>query len=353
MKQSILKINVVLFIMSVMVVAGQAPLINECLPSTGMIVADDTHTHYEWNIGPLSYHYVYGYHSQYRGRYGSFEVTAGSDITFFIVDQDNFEDYEAGLAYSRYCSLEDVLDGSFEFRIPTAGTWYFVFCNKDALITTQTVSFDLYGDYTPPTINMNLDAGATYSGIKEITATITEATFDIGTVRLRIDGNLKDTEYDSAFSYSWDTTQYSNGAHTIRISASDTVENIDYEEITVYVSNAVPGTTNTGAATTGGETGTDGQANQALTLNMPLLLGLGGLVVIIGIAVAVSRRGKEGPVSDEEIIPRPPPPKEPEAVEPTSTREKIITERFLVICPFCGTKNQQGITKCQSCGAKL
>lgn len=130
------------------VLSGDSLMTEEHSPSVEMSLADDLHTHYEWNIGPLSYHYVYGYQSQYRGRYGSFEVTAGSDITFFIVDQDSFDDYEAGLVYSRYSTLEDVLDGSFEFRIPVAGTWYFVFCNKDALITTQTVSFDFYGDNT-------------------------------------------------------------------------------------------------------------------------------------------------------------------------------------------------------------
>jgi len=34
-------------------------------------------------------------------------------------------------------------------------------------------------------------------------------------------------------------------------------------------------------------------------------------------------------------------------------RERIITERVLVVCPYCGAKNEQGITKCQSCGADI
>jgi len=34
-------------------------------------------------------------------------------------------------------------------------------------------------------------------------------------------------------------------------------------------------------------------------------------------------------------------------------RERIITEKVLVICPFCGAKNEQGITKCGSCGAEI
>lgn len=34
-------------------------------------------------------------------------------------------------------------------------------------------------------------------------------------------------------------------------------------------------------------------------------------------------------------------------------RERIVTERVLIICPFCGTKNEQGIGKCQNCGVDL
>lgn len=46
---------------------------------------------------------------------------------------------------------------------------------------------------------------------------------------------------------------------------------------------------------------------------------------------------------------------EQEIPEETKTviRERIVTERVLVICPFCGAKNEQGITKCQSCGAEV
>lgn len=34
-------------------------------------------------------------------------------------------------------------------------------------------------------------------------------------------------------------------------------------------------------------------------------------------------------------------------------RERIITERVLIICPYCGAKTEQGIMKCQNCGADL
>jgi len=36
-----------------------------------------------------------------------------------------------------------------------------------------------------------------------------------------------------------------------------------------------------------------------------------------------------------------------------SKQEKVITERVLVICPFCGAKTEQGLSKCQNCQADL
>ncbi len=38
---------------------------------------------------------------------------------------------------------------------------------------------------------------------------------------------------------------------------------------------------------------------------------------------------------------------------PESPREKIVTERVLVICPYCGAKTEQGLLKCQNCRADL
>ena len=34
-------------------------------------------------------------------------------------------------------------------------------------------------------------------------------------------------------------------------------------------------------------------------------------------------------------------------------RERIITERVLVICPFCSTKVEQGVAFCPNCGGKM
>ncbi len=36
-----------------------------------------------------------------------------------------------------------------------------------------------------------------------------------------------------------------------------------------------------------------------------------------------------------------------------STTEKVVETRILVICPYCGAKNEQGVLKCQNCSAEL
>lgn len=42
--------------------------------------------------------------------------------------------------------------------------------------------------------------------------------------------------------------------------------------------------------------------------------------------------------------------------KPKEVKEILVERsdtRFLVICPFCGAKTEQGITLCWNCGAKL
>lgn len=73
-------------------------------------------------------------------------------------------------------------------------------------------------------------------------------------------------------------------------------------------------------------------------------------VIAVGFVLCVMivrrRKGKREPQ---------PPPALPDTIEaePIRERERIVTERVLVICPFCGAKTEQGLTKCQNCQADL
>ena len=52
-------------------------------------------------------------------------------------------------------------------------------------------------------------------------------------------------------------------------------------------------------------------------------------------------------------IPRPKMPTSSSPEARPEMKEKIITERVLVICRFCGAKTEQGLSKCQNCQADL
>lgn len=256
------------------------------------ILADDYHSNHNFIVGTLDHDTITWSLYSHDGIYGDFEViqpASGGDkiITFFICDQENYDLWDSGESASVYHLQENVGEYSFHFRIPSQNTWYFVFVNY-AILTSKTINLDLYRDETPPSIDMNLDAGASYSGVKEITASVSEAQFEIDDVKLYIDGYLVDTESDSSFSYSWNTASYSNGAHTVRLTASDNVGNSGYEEVTVYTSNAVT----TSPTTAGGGGDDDGDSlNISPTFMLLATLGIVALIVVAGI-VSRSRGGQ-------------------------------------------------------------
>jgi len=263
-------------------------------PLKVIVPADDFHRSETVTVGIYYHDYLTWSLSYHNGIYGNFEVTypaSGDDqiITFFICDQENYDLWIGGEDSEKYHHQTNVADYSFEFIVPSEDTWYFVFTNY-ALFTHKTVDVNLYRDDTPPAISMNLNAGATYSSLKVITATITEATFAISSVSLYIDGALKDTETDSSFSYSWNTKGYSNGAHTVRISASDNVGNTGYREVIVYVSNVIPTSTTTDTTQTTTIGGTIPPLASDTTLNRLYMLGGIGLIATYGIAIVLRKR---------------------------------------------------------------
>ena len=71
-----------------------------------------------------------------------------------------------------------------------------------------------------------------------------------------------------------------------------------------------------------------------------MLVGLIYLVLPAGVCLAIVDFAQRKQV-----------PKDLASLEPL--RERLVTERVLVICPFCGTKNEQGITTCRNCGAEV
>ena len=90
-------------------------------------------------------------------------------------------------------------------------------------------------DTTPPTVSITSpSSGATVSGTTSISFSASDAN-GISSRVIKIDGVTKST----SSSYSWDTTAYSNGQHTIVCEATDPSGNTGSDTHTVTVSNTV------------------------------------------------------------------------------------------------------------------
>lgn len=103
--------------------------------------------------------------------------------------------------------------------------------------------------------------GAEVSGTVDITATIT-ATNDVTKVEFFVDGELKGTDTATPFEYSWNTTGYTNGFHTLKAKVTDSTTATAEDQISVNVTNVITNPTisltrsslNFGATTEGAKT---------------------------------------------------------------------------------------------------
>jgi hypothetical protein len=96
-------------------------------------------------------------------------------------------------------------------------------------------------DTTPPTVSVTAPTnGATVSGTTSVTASASD-NVGVSKVEFYIDSALKSTDTASPYSYSWDTTTYSNAAHGIYAKAYDAANNAGTSStISVTVSNTAP-----------------------------------------------------------------------------------------------------------------
>ncbi len=93
------------------------------------------------------------------------------------------------------------------------------------------------GDTTAPTVSITSPSnGATVSNTVSVTASASD-NVGVTTVEFRVDGNLKFTDSSAPYSFSWDTTLYSDGSHTVSATAYDAAGNSAVDTNTYTVSN--------------------------------------------------------------------------------------------------------------------
>ena len=117
------------------------------------------------------------------------------------------------------------------------------------------------GDITPPTTSITAPLnGATVSGTTSVTASASD-NVGVTKVEFYLDGALKSTDTTSPYSWSWDTTTATNGAHSLTTKAYDAALNVGTSTaVNVTVSNGVPVNIGNWTLT---------QANATLTYTIP------------------------------------------------------------------------------------
>ena len=105
------------------------------------------------------------------------------------------------------------------------------------------VYLGIYSDPIDPTVSITAPSnGSTVSGTKTISASASD-NIGIANVKFYINGSIKKTDTSAPYSYSWKTTSYSNGSHSLKARAEDIIGNDKSHTISVNVSNSTPDTT--------------------------------------------------------------------------------------------------------------
>ena len=270
------------------------------------------------NIGPGSWTWIHASGvADGTGFYGRISVNTGEDFDFFVCDLDGYNTVQGGGIATPLYNWGHNIVGSVDFTYiaTSAADLYWCVSNYDSIFTTIHAAGFLCRDATAPEIDVvSPSEGQTVSGTIQVEATATDNAFQVSTMRIYIDNVLKKTVNGESITYSWDTKGVSNTAHAVKFYATDNVNNEQYLTVNVYVSN-----------------GGGGNVNDSLSILMPIgIVGIIAIVALVGVAAVSSRR------------------KQALAGVALMTGAKV-----LVVCPFCGTKNEQGITTCAHCGAKV
>lgn len=287
--------------------------------SAESVAAADPDWPFDVWINAGGYYYFYAYRSEDTALYGSFDVLTSSGIDFFLCDDDNFDLWTSGHTASVYVRHPSTGGADWEFIVPYSDTWYKMYDNTANLFYQSHVVGTHRLDITAPSIDVNLDDGNTYSGRYQIEATASDDGFGVASIQLYIDGTLRETEYGESLAYTWETSSFHDGQHTVRVRAYDGAGHYSDTEVEANVSNL-------------------------MSLLLPVAVGIVGLGAIIGAAVFFTRRAQ---LRDK------PPPSQPQFVgpEPVQFGDAMQARSF---CPFCGSVRSPPTAKfCSNCGASF
>ncbi len=329
------KLAVIIFLVTVM-------LPTSCYAAGSFHVAD-TRFDFDESISPGSWYWIRSSSVEPgMGFYGSVKVDSGQDLDFFVCDVDGYNDVQNGKSTTPLHHWGEDITGTtdFEFIAPDNGDLYWCFSNHDSVFTTIHIQGYLSRDLTAPELDIiSPNQGQTVDGTVVLEATAEDNQFEVELMRVYVDDSLKKTVSSDSITYYWDSKEVDDGAHTVKFYVSDNVNNEREIIRTVYVDNIIEVTSTTGTSSTTSTTdsgstptqdpgGQDPANTSPMLLSMPLITGAFIVLGIAGVGYAVSRKE-------------------------SATSAPVSEAKVFVICPYCGAKVEQGITKCHKCGAEI
>ena len=329
---------------------------------------------------------------------GFFETASETQgLDFFVCDAANLVTWESTGSATLYQEKYGYHYAGFQFTIPYGGEWCAVYSNRyGSSSVTVDIGADSLGDNSPYYDPSNWDhteyaitlepneyyslsqvygAGSTISGHVSTWFSsdgidvffCDQANYNIFTssgtpVRYGLEENYHQTPFGQ-FTVPYDGTWYvvfsaEGQADTVTISLG-----MDYTVLTTGASSSSSSSSSTSSESTS-ESSTSStyeptssssttQSGIQLMLSPVIIGGIAILAIVVIGAVLCARRRPGPPPSPGgfEVVTPPPGPStpRPESRPPVSE----VGAKVLVICPYCGAKNEQGILKCQKCGADL
>jgi len=133
------------------------------------------------------------------------------------------------------CMLEQAVSTSSD-RIRALGYGF----KELAELGGKPLSFGVFKNVSSDTVSVLITSvlnNSTVNGTVSIKAAGTSPSA-ISMIEFYIDGELKATDVVSPFTFNWDTTEYSEGTHSIKVKMYDTAAQTAVQEITVNINNS-------------------------------------------------------------------------------------------------------------------
>ncbi len=175
----------------------------------------------------------------------SVTVTAGQMATFSVTAAGtsplSYQWQKTGVAITGATSASYTTPATT--TSDNGATFLVVVSNVAGSTPSSAATLTVNSDTTPPSVSITAPAsGATVSGTISITASASD-NVAVSTVQFQVDGNnVGPAETSSPYNFSWDTTSYVNGSHTLSAIATDTSGNNAISSgVNVTVSNQSSG----------------------------------------------------------------------------------------------------------------